>query len=68
MEGIDRHSELSSAAAKRVNEKFLWSNTAESYLSSINKIVSTHKKVLVLRSRYLILMKKLRLISVKILL
>jgi sucrose-phosphate synthase len=44
MEGIDRHSELSSAAAKRVNEKFLWSNTAESYLSTINKIVSTHKK------------------------
>ena len=33
MEGIDRHSELSSAAAKRVNEKFLWSNTAEGYLS-----------------------------------
>ena len=45
MEGIDRHSELSSAAAKRVNEKFLWSNTAESYLSTINKIVSTHKKI-----------------------
>ena len=32
MEGLDRHY-LSSAAAKRVNEKFLWSNTAESYLS-----------------------------------
>ena len=44
MEGINRHSELSSAAAKRVNEKFLWSNTAESYLSTISKIVSTHKK------------------------
>ena len=50
MEGIDRHSELSSAAAKRVNEKFLWSNTAESYLSTINKIVSTHKKGPSLRS------------------
>ena len=44
MEGINRHSELSSAAVRRVNEKFLWSNTAESYLSTISKIVSTHKK------------------------
>ena len=25
-------------------EKFLWSNTAESYISSINKIVSNHGK------------------------
>ncbi len=44
MEGIERHSELSNAAAKRVHEKFLWSNTAKGYLSTIKKIVSTHKK------------------------
>ena len=44
MEALDGHSELSSAAARLVNEKFLWRNTAESYISAINKIVSTHKK------------------------
>ena len=44
MEGLNKHSELSSAAAKRVNEKFLWRNTADSYISTIKKIVSTHKK------------------------
>ena len=44
IEGLNRHSELSNAAAKRVNEKFSWSKTAESYISTINKIVSIHQK------------------------
>ena len=44
IEGLKRYSELSSAAAKLVNEKFLWSNTAEIYISSINKIISNHGK------------------------
>ena len=30
--------------AKLVNKKFSWSNTAESYISSINEIVLNHKK------------------------
>ena len=38
LEGLKRHSELSSAAAKLVNKKFSWSNAAE-YISSINEIV-----------------------------
>ncbi len=44
IEGLNRHSELSNAAARRVNEKFSWSKTAESYISTINKIVSIHQK------------------------
>ena len=53
IEGLNRHSELSSAAAKRVNEKFSWSKTAESYISTINKIVSTHQKSSSLRESIL---------------
>ena len=44
MEGLSKHTELSSAAAKHVNEKFSWSKTAESYITAINEIVSTHIK------------------------
>ena len=43
LEGLKRHSELSSAAAELVNEKFLWSKTAENYIASIKKIVSNHE-------------------------
>ena len=38
--------DISNAAAKRVNEKFSWSKTAESYIATIDKIVSIHQKSL----------------------
>ena len=44
MEGLDKHAELSSAAVKHVNNKFSWDKTAESYITAIDKIVSTHIK------------------------
>jgi sucrose-phosphate synthase len=44
MEGLDKHTELSSAVVKHVNKKFSWNKTAESYITAIDKIVSTHIK------------------------
>jgi sucrose-phosphate synthase len=44
MEGLDKHKELSSAVVNHVNKKFSWNKTAESYITAIDKIVSTHIK------------------------
>ena len=44
MEGLNKHTELSSAVVKNVNKKFSWNKTAESYITAIDKIVSTHIK------------------------
>ncbi|MDB4857394.1 glycosyltransferase [Alphaproteobacteria bacterium] len=44
MEGLNKHSELSSAAAKHVNENFSWDKTAAAYITAIDKIVSKHIK------------------------
>ena len=41
---MKKFAELSSAAAKHVNKNFSWSKTAESYITAINEIVSTHIK------------------------
>ena len=44
MEGLNKHTELSSAAVKHVNKKFSWNKTADGYITAIDKIVSTHIK------------------------
>jgi sucrose-phosphate synthase len=44
LEGLNKHAELVSVVAKHVAENFSWSKTAESYITAIDKIVSTHIK------------------------
>jgi sucrose-phosphate synthase len=44
MEGLNKHTELASVVAKHVTENFSWSKTAESYITAIDKIVSTNTK------------------------